>query len=306
MNKKSLSKLISGFFYIAFIVFIFIYIGKIDFETIKNVEISYSFIFLSLLFSLVNRFFNSFVWMKILESLGAKIESYSDLNYVYAKSWLGRYIPGKVSWILGKIYFASKHGISKKKLGVSSFFEGVLQVLSGLLYGSILLFLTNGLNIIKPRLRFFLIIFCLIICSLLIPAIFNKIMKLVYWMLKRKHLEKEHLINWKLILRSLLYFFVSMTIGGVSYFLLNLSIFPLSIAKFPYYTGAINIASAIGIASLIAPSGIGVKEGILILFFNEIMPKDIVLVITVFSRIWSLIMDLMFFVISYILAKRNR
>lgn len=303
MNKQILSKLVSGFFYFAFAVFILIYMRRLDFETIKDVEISYGFIFLSMIFSLANRFFNSYVWMKILENLGAKVNNYSELNYVYAKAWLGRYVPGKVTWILGKIYFASKHGISKKKLGVSSVFEGGLQVLTGFLFGSILLFITNGLYLIHPKLQLFLMVFTFLICFLLIPAVFNKIMKLMYWVLKKKSIEQEHMIDWKLILRSLLFFSVSMTIGGISYFLLTQAIFPLSLVKLPYYIGAINIASSIGIASIIAPSGIGVKEGILILFFNEIMPKDIVVVVTIFSRIWGLIMDLMFFIISYFLSE---
>lgn len=305
MNKGIVAKFISALFYIVFIFFLFVYIKNLDFDKLRTVRISYSYLFFAIILGFLNRFFNSFVWLKILENLGARIDNYLFLNYIYAKSWLGRYIPGKVTWIVGKIYFATKHGVSKKKLGVSSFFEGILQVLAALLYGSILLSITNGFNTLSHELRIFLIIFCLVICIVLVPSIFNGIIKFVYWVLKKKKLEEEHLINWKIILRALLYFIISMTIGGISYFLINLSIYQIPISRLPYYIGAINLAGAIGIASLIAPSGIGVKEGVQIFFLNQIMPKEIVLVVTLFSRLWAIIMDLLFFGVSYILTKRQ-
>jgi len=46
-------------------------------------------------------FLSSFIWIRMLFRPNAGVRPSWDLLAVYAKSWMGRYIPGKVVWIAG-------------------------------------------------------------------------------------------------------------------------------------------------------------------------------------------------------------
>jgi len=47
-----------------------------------------------------------------------------------------------------------------------------------------------------------------------------------------------------------------------------------------------------------APSGLGVREGVLAVFFSALFPKEIVLVILILMRLVVTVVDLFFFLIS--------
>src|SRR5690606_15773151 len=98
------------------------------------------------LLAMAFRYWGAFIWLAILRTLGATRlrQNLSQLLHVYAKSWLGRYIPGTAPWILGKIYFASKLGVSKNKLAVSSLLEGGLQII-------VTLVIAVGILLLDPK-----------------------------------------------------------------------------------------------------------------------------------------------------------
>jgi uncharacterized membrane protein YbhN (UPF0104 family) len=55
-----------------------------------------------------------------------------------------------------------------------------------------------------------------------------------------------------------------------------------------------------------APSGIGVREGIQLALLNIIMPAEYALVITIFTRLWGVVTDFLFFGIAYTISKINK
>jgi hypothetical protein len=76
------------------------------------------------------RFLHPGVWILILKEFGENIKDYWGLNLAYAKAWLGRYIPGKVAWIGGKIYFGAQQGVDVKVLTLGSFLESLIQLIA--------------------------------------------------------------------------------------------------------------------------------------------------------------------------------
>lgn len=69
--------------------------------------------------------------------------------------------------------------------------------------------------------------------------------------------------------------------------------------------GAFNLAGAIGMLAIAVPSGLGVRDGIQLILLGVIMPPEIALAITVAARLWSLLIDVLFFVIAAVLHRNN-
>lgn len=299
---KLLPKLIVTVFYVALVVFLFFYIKSIDFESLKTLQFIGHFALVASLFGLAMRYWQILGWLVILKDLGAAgLEKAGvQLAYVYAKSWMGRYIPGTAPWILGKIYFASKHGISKNKLAVSSLLEAILQVTTVLALSLVLLMADTRFGVIDSNLRL-LMIAALVICIVVIlPPVFNRVVAFIYKIVRKKTFPEEHKMPSKTLLKGALLYTIGGILNGLFLFFLAKSVYPaIEYSDILFVIGTVNLAGAIGILAIFTPSGLGVRDGIQLVLLSLIMPAEFALAITVLSRLWDVGLDLIFFAIAW-------
>ena len=304
MNKTKLLKIgVPVVFYSLLVVFLILYLRSIDFSQLKNIHIGWWPLFLATITGLAFRFWGTYVWTTLLRSLGARdVHLSSQLVYVYAKSWLGRYIPGTAPWILGKIYFASKHGISKNKLAVSSLLEGALQIVVQMVLALALLAFDPRLNVIPNETKWLFgvaIIGCLVALT---PAIFNRVIAFAYKLLKRKTFAAEHYISAKSTGVGFAMYAVGAFVGSLSMFFIAQAVYgQLSYDNLFFVMGVGTLAGAVSMLAIFAPSGLGVREGIQLALLSLIMPTEFALVVTIATRLWGIATDLMFFGLAALL-----
>lgn len=298
--KKYLRIAIPVVFYALLIIFFVIYLRSIDFTTLMKASLNWWLIAASIALGLAFRYWGAYIWIVILRSLGAKEVKYSPgLIYVYAKSWLGRYIPGTAPWILGKIYFASKHGISKNKLAVSSLLEGGLQVVVLLALSFGLLIFDSRLNIISAELKLTMLAALVGCIVCLYPPVFNFFISFAYRVLKKKKLEKEHLSNSKTIFRGSFLYLIGAIINGVSLYLVAKAVYgDISLDQIVYVMGVGTLAGAMSMIAIFAPSGLGVREGIQLVLLSSIMPTEFALIVTILTRVTGILTDIIFFFLA--------
>jgi hypothetical protein len=304
MNKTVLSQIIKRFvpiiFYALLIVFLYFYLRSIDFSKIKDIDFNWWYLAIATVFALVFRYFGAYIWTVILRSLGAEDVHFSKtLIYIYAKSWLGRYIPGTAPWILGKIYFAARQGISKKKLAVSSLLEAVLQIVVQMLVALSLIAFDTRLDVISPEIKVGFIILATLCLIALIPPVFNFLILSAYKLIKKKALDPSHLTNSKIILKGFVLYVIGSLLAGLSLFFIAKTVSPaLPYNQLSFVIGVGTLASAVSMLAIFAPSGIVVRESIQLILLGIIMPTEFALVVTIATRLWSVIIDLAFFALT--------
>ncbi|MFI5212565.1 MAG: lysylphosphatidylglycerol synthase domain-containing protein [Candidatus Saccharimonadales bacterium] len=308
MNKSLIAhglKAIPYVFYSLLILFLVLYIKHIDFTQFQSVHFVWQFVVIGSLLGLGMRFWQIFIWMTLLKNLGAKDlrKSIVQLAYVYAKSWLGRYIPGTAPWILGKIYFASKHGISKSKLAVSSLLEGGLQIAVVMIVAFVLLIFDPRLSVINGTIKL-LMVGVLAACIVAIfPPVFNRLISLAHRLLRKKKISPDDLASNKTIVQGALLYIVGALLSGTALFFIAKAVYPaLGYNNLLFVVGVSNLAGALGMLAIFAPSGIGVREGILLTLLSLVMPPEYALIVTVTSRLWDVGLDLLFFAITKLAA----
>jgi uncharacterized membrane protein YbhN (UPF0104 family) len=305
-KNNCIKKIIPIAFYILLVIFLFFYLKSIDFSKIITINIAWQYILLATIFGLFFRYFGAYIWTVILRTLGAENVHYSkDLIHVYSKAWMGRYIPGTAPWILGKIFFASQHGISKNKLAIGSLLEAALQIIVQLVFSLLILAFDVRLKVIPNYIKI-VILFIAIICVLaLVPNVFNKLMGVVYKIILKKKLDKEHHATNQTIFRGFTLYVVGSIVSSLSLFFIAKAIYPsLSYSNMLFVMGADTLAGAIGMIVIFAPSGIGVREGIQLTLLSLIMPKELALIITVVTRLWNVLVDLLFFALGALFDKK--
>jgi uncharacterized membrane protein YbhN (UPF0104 family) len=297
---RLLKKSIPIVFYSLLAIFLVLYLRTINFNALISIEINYWILAAAITFGLLYRFWGVYIWLTILRLLGAKkVTSSPELIFVYAKSWLGRYMPGSAGWILGKIYFASQYGISKNKLAVSTILEAALQVIVQLAIALTVLALDPRLYVIGTPLLTLMIVGALLLICCLIPNVFNRIFSLAYQLLRRKTFSTTHHVTPKIVLRGGSLYAGATVIDGVAFYLIALAIYPsIGIENILFVAATATLATAVSILAIFAPSGIGVREGVQLLLLSLIMPTEYALAITVLTRLWSIGTDILFYTLA--------
>ena len=302
-------KVVPLVFYILLVIFLYLYLRSIDWAKLHNLHVLWSYLMLASTIGLVSRYWSILVWLVLLWGLGARdlMRSLRQLMYVYAKSWLGRYIPGTAPWILGKIYFASRHGIPKEKLAVSSLLEGALQIVVLLVISFGMLLFDARFGVINGDLRLLLAGITVLCLVALAPPVFNWFVSQAYRLIRHRPLDRGHLASGATIARGALLYAGGALLNGLSFFFITKSLDAgLSYHNLLFVMGASNLAGALGMLAIFIPSGIGVREGVQLVLLSAIMPKEIALVVVVVSRVWSVAVDLLFFGLGWLTEHAGR
>jgi len=284
-------------FLVAVVAFFVLYLRGIDWEQFAQLHIDWRNLVIATIFALIFRYWGVMIWRFILSDLGATgLPNFTTMAYVYAKAWMGRYIPGTVTWIAGKVYMASAHGISKSRLAVSSLLEGGMQVIAVMVVALLLLGFDSRTSVIPIDYKIVMVIFAALLLIALSPFAFNRIMRIAYYAVKKSDPGNELLINEKAVLRAFILYAIGGFILGMSEFYISRTIAPsISWHNLLFIIGAFNLAGALGVIAIGVPSGLGVRDGVLLVLLSVILPKELALAITVTSRLWSAFADILFF-----------
>lgn len=283
-------------FYLLVAVFAYFYLRSIDWGALSSVSINWWFMTAATVASIAVRYWFAGIWMFLLTRLGADLTGQRGaLFLVYAKSWLGRYVPGGATWILGKIYFATKLGISKAKLGISSFLEGALQIIVVLISAAIMLATDNRIATLGASWIWLLWLGAGLGLVAVYPPVFNRVLQFGFRLVRKTQLDQEHLPSTPTIGFGILSFLVSSVLSGLSFYFVAAAVDPtLGWTDLPFVVGASNLASALSMIAVFAPAGLGVREGIQLAMLLLVMSPEQALVATVLMRVWSIVMDAVF------------
>jgi uncharacterized membrane protein YbhN (UPF0104 family) len=290
-------------FYALLAGFLARYLRDTDWSALARLDIDARYLLLSLPLSLATRFAQPVVWRMLIEGYGEPAPPYAQLASVYALSWLGRYIPGKVVWIGAKIVFGREHGVSARILTASSLAEAILNLSTALALALLLSALTGDALHLGPNVKLLSVVALALMSVALVPSVFDRVMRLVLW-------RTEHVAATPAGLRRRALFSATATslciqaMSGIPVFLVVRAMNPgFSASLIPELTAAVLIAGTIGTLAVFAPAGLGVREGILIVALGALMPRGIALAVVVVLRVWGIAMDLLFYGIAAVVAR---
>lgn len=299
-NKRWLRPVLTVAFYVIVAIALGVYLLNVDWSAFADITFDWRYLVLAGITALGFRYWQTFIWVTVLRGLGARdVRMSPELVQVYAKSWLGRYIPGTAPWILGKIYFASQHGVSKAKLAVGSLLEAAIQIAVLLATSSILLLLDPRLDVVSPALKLTMGLVVVGVVIGLIPAVFNRLMALAFRILRRPTLTDDNKAGWGTIGLASGQYVIGAALSGLSLFFVVKALYPeLPWSDALFVIAAGNLAGAASMLAVFAPGGIGVRETIQLVLLGLVIPPAIAVIAVVFTRLWGIAMDLLFFTIT--------
>lgn len=308
--KKIIYKVLS--YLVVLTIFFFLAKGLVDYwQKLEEYTFSFNYFYLGLsfLFVIPGIIIQAFIWNAILKILepDKKLSNFKALKF-FVYSWLGRYIPGKAWMYMARVHFGIKEGLSKKRLTLSVIYEIILSIASAFLISIFLLVFTVGSDFLglMPDLNIFFVLLVIVLGLVFVhPSIFGFFFNLLLKILKQEVLFDRYL-GYFSVVKIIVYYFFSYIINGIGFFFLV-----KSIANLPFYdiigiVGFFNLASVLGIVAIFTPSGLGVREGFLVVFLKIYFPLSIAIVISLIGRIWMTLAELIILSSVYIYDKLKR
>ena len=266
---------------------------------LSNFEIHPFAIVLFAVSSLTAYLFFSKSWQLTLAMFGERL-SFLDSFIVYMKSQLGAYMPGKVGLVITKVMVAQKKGIGAKHTTIATSLEIAIQLYSQMIIGIASIFIVGvdllGTN--KLVLGGVAIGTLLLVVVFFTPKNFIRLVNTIFVKMKREPLTY---FNEKGFYRVLPVKIVGNLFVGLGIFFAIRIIYPIDFEYILYIVCASNMAFFLGLIAVFAPSGIGVRDSFLIYLLGAIMPASIALVIAVLLRFATLISELTYVGVAYIL-----
>lgn len=228
--------------------------------------------------------------------------SYRKAIPAYLYSILGKYIPGKVFMLAARLTCYKEEGAPLSKVTVCFFIENICTLLGAAMLFILSLFFFPNELLENYRWLTILLIAAFFIC--IHPKIINTALKIIGKIFKK---QLEIPMKYPQILKVVLMFIGNWLIVGFGFFMLVKSVYPaVGWDQMLFCAGIFGVSAIIGILAIFAPSGLGVREGIILAGLMLIMPESDAAVISVVSRLWQTAAELMLIAAAFAVTQAKK
>ncbi len=288
---------------IVFLIIFFLAKQLLDnWQQIKDYQFSFNYFYLLLSSFLLALGFVSmtYIWQLILKILEPALRlSFWQVIKIYLTSEISRYLPGKIWPILGKIYLIKESSASKKNLLAGSLLNSVLSLAATFTLG--LVFISFSLGNISHFYYYISLAVMVVIFIVVHPKIFYFLFNSLLKRFKKIEIAKENFISYQNVIKITSLYLASSFIRAFAFFWFVKSITAVSFSQMPAIVGAFALSTALGVVAVFTPSGLGVKEGMLVVFLRSFLTLPVSILISFLARIWHLLTQLGLFLLVYLI-----
>ena len=264
-------------------------------------EFNPAYLVLSVLLVILGHLVNLIIWILLSFSFGMRIPI-TSAGRAWFLSRLGRYVPGKVTFLLYRIRVYKQ--FPGRVVALATVVEYIASISAACLI--ILASIIENPIAIPDLLRWTAAAGAVLFLSVLWPPILNRVVNLILRVFRRKPVEE--IPSYRVILSTVGGYIVAALIHGLGFFLLLRSLTDISMSYYLTITGVYFAAGLVGLAALFAPRGIGVLEGFLLLVLPLFIPRPVAIVGILGIRIIVTVTELFLtgcFVVVFGLRKRK-
>lgn len=272
-------------------------------DLLAEIQINYPILAISWLLTILAVFTGAIGWGLILRSLSQQLPWVESI-YTHLASNLAKYVPGYAWQLVGKAYLTKQYGITTPMIGSAMVLELALLINIGLVLAIAFIpgeLLADWLSTLSIDLNIHVIRGICFGVLLIFSFSFM-------YLFRRSQLKwGNYTIELPMLLAAIIVILASWLIFGVSYWLLGVSFITIPISYLPKFIFVLTSSFIIGLAIVIIPGGIGVRESIMVYLLTSMsIPSSIAVLIATLSRITLVISELSSYFIFQIVVYKHR
>ncbi len=259
-------------------------------------ELKYGYFIAGSALIVINYIFCFLIWHRLTITLGLHVPMIKAARGWFL-SYLGKYVPGKIALLL--VRMDAYRGFSKSKVAVATIIEYIVAITASCLV--LLISLSFSPASIPEYVRWIAGVGAALMLFALYPPFLRKLTNRGLRLIKRDPLLEVP--TFRNILLFIGAYIVAFLLSGFALFLIFNSLSPVSFKYYLSITGIYSIAGLIGLAAFFAPSGIGIREGVLFLILPAFIPMPTVIVGVIAIRLITTAVELFLVAVSVITEK---
>ncbi len=240
-------------------------------------------------------------WWYLLVLLGGSVPWRVGAS-MWLRAQLARYVPGGVWDVAGRAWIGREMGLPGHLVPAGAVLEMSFQVLSAAFFLLSVLFLLPQ----NPWRPFVPLIGAgmLLIGAFLWPPLFRRAL---LWAARRLHrpIAVPPPLPFSGLLRVLGLYLLAHALQGVGFVLFLRGISPVPTPHVPLLVGAYVAAWLVGYVAVFTPTGIGVREGALVLLLRGVLSMPVVTAAALGYRVWLSLRDGLAAGVGILLARRD-
>ena len=270
---------------VALILFFLIRVLYKNWLQVSSFDFAFTWSSLAVSFLMLFGFFflRVYIWRVMLGNMGVSIKFLRCIKISFLGS-MGKYLPGKVWMVLGKVYLSGQEGIAKPTALASVVLEVVLELTASIVFFLLFLSTSTKQQVLSENLIYILSLVMVAGLLFLHPRLFYTITN---WVLRRM---KQETINASIGYRGMLHLFalycVLVLVQGVAFYFFVNAICYVSPRAIFGLSASVAIAGAVGTLSVFTPSGLGVREGVLALLLANYVVTPVAVLLSLLARLW--------------------
>ncbi|WP_127818206.1 lysylphosphatidylglycerol synthase domain-containing protein [Microbacterium sp. CPCC 204701] len=212
---------------------------------------------------------------------------------VQCASWLLKYIPGQVGSVVNKVVWAGKKGVSRSLVAITFVYENVFLQIASLVPSVVILLASLGPQIFGDNAT--LLVLPLLVLIPMVAVGYKPFFHALVNVPARRVLKSEvppdyFLTSWQAV-RFSFEFLCPRILNGVGFVLLAETATDIGPAQWLPFAAAYVLAGAVGILAFFVPSGLGVREAVIVLILSQYIPVPEAIVISLLARLLSTLGD---------------
>jgi len=251
------------------------------------------------------------LWRSILSRLGGRI-GFGTAVRIFSISSLGRYLPGKVWQVVGMVYMGKREGVRAEAGIWAALLAQILHILGGTLFTFSALLLEQK-RLLAPLLErigvesislWWMLLPLAVVLGLLHPRILERLTNLLLKLFKREPVKFK--LSWPGLMAYFAAYFASWFGFGTAFWLF-ISAFTgdFALSSWIVVAGGFSAAYIVGLLAIFVPGGLGVREGLLVLFLLGLAGEGMAETLSISQRVWFTAAELTFVAISLIFLRRK-
>jgi uncharacterized membrane protein YbhN (UPF0104 family) len=226
------------------------------------------------------------VWQRSLRELGSSVRV-ADASKIYLIGQLGKYLPGSVWAFFAQMELARKAGAPRSRSFAASVVAVCINLVTGLAVGTLVI--PSVAHGEAWRYAALVALFVVVIAGLS-PPVLTRLVDLLMHLVKRPPLERA--VSWNGMLVGSGWSLGSWIAYGLSLWILAVAVGAPAGKSLPLCFAGVALAMTAGFVIVVAPSGIGVREAVLVAALAPVLTSSAALAVALVLRLLFTLGDL--------------
>lgn len=236
---------------------------------------------------------SGWLWGRIVRALSLKPLRAGESVRIHFLSWLLKYIPGQAGFVVNKVAWGKRRGLSRLLVLISVVYENAFLLLGSTVPMLAILLVARAGDGQVTHAVWFALAAVLPLIVLLHPAVFHRIVNTLARRTLGREVPPEYFLGTGPVWRYQLAFLLPRLVNGIGVVAISVAVADAAPASWLPLIAAYALAGAVGILAVFVPSGLGVRESVFVLFATPYLGLEQAIIVSLAARVLATVADLL-------------